>query len=192
MWTSLLALWIVGVPASPHAAQIPYAKTDVADLSTSQLRHNELLRIRRDFGKPEWEIALDSWVPRARPNAIADVRIWWVKTDNNDQRRPLGRKYVKLERRWLGPDRLEVDLLGAGKRFSFIVEREDGRPPRVFATIEKKDGTVVEHCRATRGKLSARRFLGIPVGLRNLRVTCVDDAGRWHGGNLPYSRARRR
>lgn len=192
MWTSLLALWIVGVPASPHAAQIPYGKTDVVDLTTAQLQHTELLRIKRDFGKPEWEIALDSWVPRAHASAIADVRVWWVKTDSNDQRRPFGKKYVQLERRWLDTDTLEVDLLGAGKRFSFTVEREQGKVPRAFATIVKKDGTVIEHCKATRGKLRARRFLGIPVGLRDLRLTCIDEAGRWHGGKLPYTKTPRR
>lgn len=187
MWTSLLALTLLGVPATPHATQVPMVAADVAELSTPVLRHTELLRITRDWGKPNWEIAIDGWVDRGGSHNVADVRVWWANTDKNDRRKPISkrfRKYFKIKHRTTRPGHARVVLTGTGKRFEFDVETDTNGRAHAFANIKTRDGTRVEHCRARRAMLTARRFLGIPTGLKHLTVSCVDGNGRWHRGKL--------
>src|SRR5687768_12999644 len=76
---------------APHGPAAP------SELSTDELRHHEVLRIDRDFGMSHWEIALDGWLPRERTDRIAELRLWWVNTDDGDRRKPFSahlRRYI--------------------------------------------------------------------------------------------------
>jgi hypothetical protein len=179
------------VQASP--ATIPSTATMPAHLSTQAFKHYEILRIVRDFGQPDFEIALDSWLPR-QSRQLAAIRLWWVHTGNQNQRRPLSdaerrRVHVGLSRQkafsW------EVRIAGDHKEFDFQIEVGDDGRPRAYTTVVRADGRRISHCRATHSKLHARRFLGIPIGIRKLTASCIDDEGTIHNGRIPYRRLRR-
>ncbi len=193
MLSPMLMNLMVAAMTAGGAGSIPYATTAVTELSTRALQHDEVLRIRRDFGKPSFEIVVDSWHRAARPSEIADVRLWWVQPDKGDERSPFGtkiHKYVDLQYVPAGGDRWTVVLTADRKQFSFDVEVDDSGDAHAYTTVETKAGTV-EHCEATAGRLVARRMLGIPLGIKDLEVECVDDEGRTHEGALPYRKVKR-
>jgi len=182
-----LALALVRPAAAVDA--IPHAPTPVEKLSTKKLRHHEVLRIRRDFGMDHWEIALDGWLARADGGHIADVRLWWVNTTDADRRKPFSaylRRYIAFEHRRADSGALAIRMAGDRKEYLFTVELDKGGSPAVFADVQLADGSTVRHCRCDRGKLVARRVLGIPVGIAALRVSCTDGGARRHEGTVPY------
>ena len=167
---------------------IPSGPSAVADLSTAHHAHHEVLRIDRDFGMPQWEIALDGWVSRGDATHLEDVRLWWVNTDKDDKRKPFSRylrKFIDFGYERAADDALKVRLAGDRKAYAFTVSLTDGDPV-VHADIERTDGTKIQRCRCRSARLIARRVLGIPVGIGALRVQCVDDAGTSHTGDVPY------
>jgi hypothetical protein len=162
---------------------------DTRDLSTPEFVHHELFRIDRDFGKEEFEIVLDGWLPRGQARDFADVRFWWVKTDDGDLRRPFSEKvkrHVEFDWRRRDEGGLSVRFAGDRKEFVFSVELDERGRPGVYADVELASGRVVRHCRGRRGHLVARRFLGIPVGIRRLEVRCTDAEGRDHRGTVAF------
>jgi len=178
--------------AAPAGYALPKSThTAPGELSTPSLEHHELLRIQRDFGDRDFVVVLDGWVPRGRTGELAGVRIWWLDHGKGDERSPFGktaRKYVDVDYQRRTDVAWSVAIAGDGKRFAFDVELgPDGRP-NAYADIRTSDGRDVDHCRATKSKLSARRVLGVPVGFGRLTVTCVDGDGRWHRGDLKSSR----
>lgn len=190
--TLLLASALTSATTGPLATRLPYAETPVAGLSTRALRHHEALRIDRDFGKPEFDLVVDAWSETARGD-LADVRLWWVKTTANDRRSPLSTKserYVDIDVRRAGPDAMRMRIRGAGKEFAFEVELDDKGVAHVFADVVTKDGATVDHCRTTSGRLTAKRVLGIPVGLGALQVSCIDDHGRTVRGRVTVRKVR--
>ena len=193
MLSPMLMNLMVAAMTAGGAGSIPYATTAVTDLSTRALQHDEVLRIRRDFGKPSFEIVVDSWRRSARPSEISDVRLWWVQPDKGDVRSPFGHKihkYVDLQYVPADDDRWTVVLTADRKEFAFDVEVDEAGDAHAYADVETDDGTV-GHCEATSGRLVARRLLGIPLGIKRLEVTCVDDDGRTHEGALPYRKVKR-
>src|SRR5262247_682211 len=64
-------------PEDPERPRLPMEATPAESLSTPQLQHTELLRIRRNFGKEHFEIVLDAWVATDVPDEIHDARLWW-------------------------------------------------------------------------------------------------------------------
>lgn len=175
-------------------ARLPYAVTEASELAPDGLHHHEVLRIDRDFGKAEYEIVVDGWSPRANPKAIHDVRIWWVNTSLEDRRSPFDRKlrrYIDLEYLKNAPGEWTIRLRGDRKEFAFDVELDESHQAVAYAAVVTDDGSRVERCRASSGKLVARRFLGIPVGIHSMRVRCVDSHGRAHAGEIPYRKLRR-
>lgn len=160
-----------------------------ATLSTKRLRHHEVLRIDRDFGMAKWELALDGWVPRAEPRNVDSLQLWWVNVEDGDRRKPLApylRRYLEFALEPSTAGGLAVRLAGDRKEYAFTVGLDAGGAPVVHATIERDDGTRVERCRCDRARLLARRVLGLPVGIANLRVHCTDDGGGDHDGNVVY------
>jgi hypothetical protein len=188
----LLVAATIGLPAA--AARVPLTATDASDLSGRGLEHHEVLRISRDFGKPTFEIVVDSWVPKSRPGRISDVRMWWVQNDAHDRRSPFGKKiqrYVDFEYTPRTDDSWRVTLRADRKEFSFAVELTDAGAAEAYADVVVEGGATVRHCRAVDGRLVARRFLGLPIGIKRLEVTCLDDAGATHEGHVPYRKLAR-
>jgi hypothetical protein len=188
MTSVLVALALLRPPVVDVDA-IPRGPTPVEKLSTKKFRHHEVLRIRRDFGMDHWEIALDGWMSAELDGHLADVRLWWVNTDEADRRKPFSaylRRYIELDARRSGTGTLAVRLAGDRKEYLFTVEVDGRGAPAVFADVQLADGSTVAHCRCTRGRLVARRVLGIPVGIAALNVECTDAASRSREGSVPY------
>ncbi len=186
-----VGLLLVGalVPASVMMRPVPSAPTAPAGLSNRNVQHHELLRIDRDFGREQFEIVLDGWTSRLRTRHIDDVRFWWVNTLAGDRRKPFSaklRRYVRFGYHRKTDGGLAVRFSGDRKEFRFTVEVDGDGSPAAFTDVRRKDGTLVPHCRGTRGRLLARRFFGIPVGIKAMRVSCVDDLGRAHRGEVPF------
>lgn len=187
---TLLAL----LTSTASAPLLPYAEISAEALAPAGIRHQEALRIDRDFGKPEFDLVVDTWIPEQDPGAFADVRLWWVKTTAADRRSPLStraQKYVDIDTRASGPDRWLLAVTGDHKRFAFEVELGNDGEAAVYTDIVDERGERVEHCRASSGFLHARRFMGLPVGIARLSIACVDDDGHARTGNAIMERARR-
>jgi hypothetical protein len=186
----LLLAFALGLarPAVPADA-IPRGPTPVTELSTKSFRHHEVLRIRRDFGMDHWEIALDGWTAQATDGPLAELRLWWVNTQDADRRKPFSaylRRYLDFEHRRAGARAIAVRMAGDRKEYRFTVELDEGGAPAVFADVKLADGSTVAHCRCNRGRLLARRVLGIPVGIAELQVQCTDDTATAREGAVPY------
>lgn len=174
----LIALGNGGLPDRPTAA---------TKLSTDELHHHEVLRIDRDFGMDKWELALDGWLPRDATATIADVRLWWVNVQDGDRRKPFSnhlRRYIQFDYQRSEGGALSVRMAGDGKEYAFVVELGPGGVPVVLAEVTRSDGTLVPRCRCSRGRLIARRFLGLPIGVAALQVTCTDEGGATHDGTV--------
>lgn len=181
----LLAFALATVTAAPLPGPLPHAETACDALSSGGLAHHEALRIERDFGKPDFELVVDAWTSDASPDALADVRLWWVKTSAADRRSPLSsrsKKYVDIETTEHAKDAWSLKLRGDRKEFRFAIELDGAGRAHAFTDIIGDDGRQIRHCRATGGTLQARRLLGIPVGIDALVVDCIDDRGRAQRG----------
>lgn len=190
--TLLLASALTSATTGPLATRVPLAETPVTQLAPRGLRHHEALRIDRDFGKPEFKLVVDAWSETTH-GELADVRLWWVKTTAKDRRSPLSEraeKYVDIDVSRNGPDEMHVRVRGTGREFEFAVELDDAGKASVFMDVITSDGKV-EHCRTVTSKLSARRVLGIPVGLGALTVSCIDATGHKVRGRVEMRRVGR-
>jgi hypothetical protein len=190
---SVLSALLYAAMVLPGRSTVPYVTTETADLSPSGVEHGEVLRIDRDFGKPSFDIVVDAWRASTAPDNIVDVRMWWVETTQGDQRSPFGEKvhrYIELEYEPHGQDKWHVTLRGDRKEFGFEVAIDDAGQAIAITDVKTEDG-LVSKCRATSGRLVARRLMGIPLGIKRLEITCVDAEGLEHRGELPYRKLRR-
>lgn len=190
------ALLLVAATVTPTG--IPSGPTAAGELSAPGFAHQEVLRIDRDFGKPYWELAVDGWVTEAPPRRVEEMRLWWVNTDDADRRKPFSRtlrRHVKFEFTRRSDDGVDVRLAGDGKDYRFVVERDPKGAPKgalaAFTDVELADGSLVHHCRVARGRLTARRFLGVPIGVATLKVRCTDGTGTQHDAVVPYRKIER-
>jgi hypothetical protein len=168
---------------------IPRGPAPLEKLSTKELRHDEVLRIRRDFGMAHWEIALDGWSSRAARGHLEHVRLWWVNTDDGESRKPFSaylRRYLELDVQRAGESKLLVRMAGDRKEYQFSVEADEHATPVVFVDVQLADGSTVAHCRCDRALLVARRVLGVPVGIAALTVSCTDADAITREGTVPY------
>jgi hypothetical protein len=173
-------------PLTVPAGTLALVKTPVAALSTAALHHTELIRITRNFGKSNFEIALDAWTPIENPREIADVRLWWSRPDREGERSPFSEKsrdHFEMTYEQLAPDRWRVDLGSDRHVYRFWIEIDANGSPAAYADIDA-DGSRVQHCRVTRGTLLARKLFGAPVGIRDFEVTCTDAEGGEHHGTM--------
>jgi hypothetical protein len=177
-------------PAAPAAPEAPVAPVAAkpAPAAEPEVAPAEVIRIKRDFGKPNFDLVIDAWadVEAAR---LREVRLWWTNTDEVGHRKPLGRmieRMVKLQYRRISDTELTVAVAGDGKRFTFTVELDKDGKVATFVPIETKDGRQIRHCRTTSARLLARRVLGMPVGIDYIAVTCRDSKGTLHEGKLRH------
>jgi hypothetical protein len=180
-------------PSSQVTTAVPLEATPADSLSNPALHHTELCRIARNFGKENFEIALDAWTPIEGEREITEVRLWWARTDRGAERSPFGTKSrdhfdIRYER--LAPDRWRVDLQSDRKLFVFMIELDDTGVPAAFVDVETQAAGTVSHCRLLGGTLQARKLLGAPIGIKGFEVDCVDDDGREHSGRMVEARAR--
>jgi hypothetical protein len=177
------------VRPSGGADAIFHGPTAVEKLSTKELRHDEVLRIRRDFGMAHWEIALDGWSSRAAQGHLEHVRLWWVNTDDGERRKPFSayvQRYLELDVRRADESTLLVRMAGDLKEYRFRVELDEHGAPAVFTDVQLADGSTITHCRCDRALLVARRVLGLPVGIAALTVRCTDADANTREGTVPY------
>lgn len=146
----------------------------------------EVLRISRDFGKPHFSLAIDAWLDGER---LDDARLWWVNTGEQDRRKPLGKlieRLVKLQYRRVSGTTLSVVVAGDGKEFTFTVELGQDGSVGAYVPVDTEAGAYVPRCRAESARLLARRALGLPVGIARISVTCRDDGGAVHSGQVRH------
>lgn len=187
------SLAICGLLLGPGGYTVPKSRTPVADLTTPSHRHVEILRIDRDFHDTPWGIVLDGWMSRAGGPSIDQLHLWWVKDAEQGVRRPFSddmRRLLEVRYEPVSDTTWKVNLVSDRKRFVFQVELDANGRPQAYVDARVSEGGIVPHCRATWSKIQARRFLGVPVGVKRLRVACVDDEGKRHRGVLPYRRVR--
>lgn len=193
MITKLLATtMLLSMSMAPH---VPWVETDVADLSPEGLVHHEVLRIDPDFGKDHHDIVVDSWTLADDPKTLSEVRMWWLHSEENDERSPFGKgvkRFVELEYERQAPSRFALVLRSERQEWAFDVVLQDDGQAVAMADVTTNDGTVVEGCVADSAKLLVRRVLGIPAGLKGLEVVCHDAKGNSHRGTLPERKVKRR
>jgi hypothetical protein len=182
-------------PTDPHSVEKPVTdgsaiasvETPADQLSNARIRHTELVRISRNFGKSHFQIALDAWTSIDDPLEITDVRLWWARTDRDGERSPFSaksRRHIDVEYERLSGQRWAVDIKSDDVRFRFMVELDETGTPAAFADVKHHDGEVLSHCRVTRGEFAARKFLGAPIGIERFEVRCVDDDGTEYEGRM--------
>jgi hypothetical protein len=165
---------------------IPEEATPVDRLSTAQLQHVELVRIARNFGKAHFQIALDGWVPADGTREIAEVRLWWLRTDRDAERSPFSSKsrgQFEIEKERLTADKWRLALESDRKRYEFLIEFDEVGTLAAFADVDTDDG-MVPHCRIEDGTLQARKLFGAPVGIKDFEVNCIDDVGGSRHGRM--------
>jgi hypothetical protein len=183
-------LLVAAASSDPLPSERFAGPTPVAELSPPGLRHQELLRIDRDFGQDHWELAVDGWIDDAG-SRLHDLHLWWVNTDENDSRKPFGphlRRAVEFDYTRGGELDLTARLAGDRKEYTFAVEVDASGQPVVYARVRLENGTLIARCRLAHGHLEARRFLGIPIGVARLTVACTDRKGRPQRGEVPDRR----
>lgn len=177
-------------PTTYVTTAIPMEATPADKLSSPALHHTELCRIARNFGKENFEIALDAWTPIEGEREISEVRLWWARTDRGAERSPFGaksREHFDITYERLAIDRWRVDLQSDRKLFVFMIELDDTGTPAAFADVET-DAGLVTHCRLVGGTLQARKLLGAPIGIKGFDVQCVDDDDREQSGRMVEGR----
>lgn len=188
----LVSTLLFGFSLAPH---VPWVETDVAHLAPDGLLHQEVLRIDPDFGKGHHDIVVDSWMLANEPQTLSEVRMWWLHSEENDERSPFGkgvRRFVDLEYERKDRHRFAVTLQGDRKAWSFDVVLREGGHAVAMADVITDDGTVISQCEAESAKLLVRRIMGIPAGIKGLAVTCHDSQGNAHRGTLPEHKSKRR
>ena len=182
---ALCALHVGWVDEVRAKAAVPDGKTAIAALDAPGLEHAEVVRVRRDFGNPSVDIALDVWTPKAGSRSIRDVRMWWSDAVDRYPFEALAQRYVAVQYNRLRKDRWNVSVTGDGKRFAFGIGLQ-GAAPAAYTTVSLPDGSRVRNCRVDDAKLYARRFLGIPVGVKDLVVVCRAPNGEMHRAPVVY------
>lgn len=167
----------------PDAAPVQDAGPAPAEAAPAPI---EVVRVKRDFGKPHFDLVIDAWTD-ADAARLATTRLWWVNTSEADRRKPLGRmieRMVHLQYKRLSGTAWTVVVAGDGKEFTFTVELTDGKV-HAFVAIDTEDGRHVPRCRTDSARLLARRVLGMPVGIDRIAVTCRDGA-TVHRGQIKH------
>ena len=175
-------------PAHALAPAVPHGRTPAHLLDVSGLRHHEVLRIDPGVLGPsgDYNVVVDAWTSNTNPGSVEGVQVWWLDREANDERSPFGptvRRRITVAKTQLSPRRWTVAIVTSDDRFTFVIESDSAGRVVAYATIVE-DRTTIERCQATRAELVAKRFLGVPIGLRRLDVTCVDSEGKPHHGAM--------
>jgi len=165
---------------------LPSVTMPAADLKRPGFAHVEVFRLRRDFGKQDFEVALDAWLPDGNPGRIETVRLWWFKTKKEGERGPFSEKtkrYFDIAYRRVDDATWEVQLLADERRFTFSVAADGKGGVQAFGSVES-EGVTIDDCHVATGDLRATKLLGVPTGIKELSVTCVDSDGAEHEGRV--------
>ena len=196
-WTRMELVWLSAhvlvatlmadpVVTSPEAPSTPEVAPEVAPVAP--VAPAEVVRVKRDFGKPNFDLVIDAWADVEAAH-LREIRLWWTNTEEVDHRKPLGRmieRMVKLQYRRLSDTALTVAVAGDGKRFTFTVELDKDGKVVAYVPIATADGRYIRRCRTDSARLLARRVLGMPVGISYIAVSCHDGRGVLHEGKLRY------
>lgn len=147
----------------------------------------EVVRIKRDFGKPHFDLAIDAW--QAGPSRLEKVQLLWVNTSEDDRRKPLGRmieRMVDLKYKRLSERSFKVVVAGDDKEFTFTVELAQDGGMATYVAVDTEGGQHVARCKTDSARLMARRVLGIPVGISKVEVKCRDAGGTAHAGMIRH------
>lgn len=169
------------VEAAGAAAAAAVAAAGVAAPAT------EVVRIKRDFGKPHFDLAIDAWL--AGPSRIDRVQLLWVNTSEDDRRKPLGKmieRMVALKYKRVSAKAIKVVVAGDSKEFTFTVELGPDGGLSTFVAVDTDAGRHIARCRTEDAKLLARRVIGIPVGIAKVAVSCRDGDGNVHAGQVKH------
>ena len=171
------------LPALAHAIP-PEQVTAVPALSSASHQHVELLRIKRNFGKDRYLIALDSWISTSQPATLDGVRLWWLDVEQDGERTPLEswvRRYVEVEYTSLSSQQWRVTLRNDDRAYPFEVKLDGHGRPRVYVTVQTANGRR-QRCLAMGAVVEAKRFLGIPTGVGHIELQCRGPVGRTFTG----------
>lgn len=180
-WLGVACTVLVGAAGSTPAEAPAETVAPAEEVST------EVVRIKRDFGKSWFDLAIDAWAEGAE--RLAKVQLRWVNTSEGDRRKPLGKliermvalKYTRVSKR-----SYTVTVAGDGKEFKFTVEMAKDGGLHTYVAVDSDAGVHVPRCRTDSAKLLARRVLGIPVGIAKVAVTCSDAGGATHAGQVRH------
>ncbi|MBK8260847.1 MAG: hypothetical protein IPK80_05850 [Nannocystis sp.] len=142
----------------------------------------EVVRIKRDFGKPHFDLALDAW-PDPTHTRIDHVRLRWVNTSEHDRRKPLGpiaSRLVQLRVHRDADRRLSVTVTGDDKEFLFHLELTPEGAIQAHVAAVGEGGQPIPKCRAEAARLITHRVFGLPTGLAHIEVLCLSDRGEPH------------
>ncbi|TPV93743.1 MAG: hypothetical protein B7733_18940 [Myxococcales bacterium FL481] len=172
----------MGLPLPPARDTQPQA------LSTPALEHVEVLRIHRDFGQARYLIALDGWVARTDLPQLAGLRLWWLDLARDDVRFPFEpwiHRAVEISYLDVSERRHTVTLRTDDLAFVFAVELDDSGQVRVHAPARTAQGSSAR-CEVRGARMLARRFLGVPTGVAEIRLRCRSPhGGSWRGVMVP-------
>lgn len=177
-------------PLLALASPIPMQATPEGQLTTSTHKHHQLLRVKRDFGDPWRDIVVDAWVPKSGQPELTEVRLWWINSNKNDRRNPFGKKTkkkVSVTYDQRGPRDWQIGFGAGSRKFLFDITMDENGNPVVYGDI-RVGRKKIEHCKVDSASLYAKKILDVTIGLDRLEVSCVDDQGNRHRGNLRRSR----
>lgn len=181
-WASV-GVVVIGFGADPVVASTAVA-ADAVEVAPPAA---EVVRIKRDFGKAWFDLAIDAWTDGA--DKLEKVRLLWVNTGEDDRRKPLGKmieRMVSLQYKRLSRRSFTVTVAGDGKEFMFTVELAKDGALHTYVAVDSDEGVHVPRCRTEAAKLHARRVIGIPVGIARVAVTCKDALGAVHTGQVKH------
>jgi len=177
----------VEAPVAPVAEVAEVAEPVVAPVP-ADVAPAEVVRVKRDFGKPNFDLVIDAWADVEAAH-LREIRLWWTNSDEVGHRKPLGRmieRMVKLQYRRISDTALTVAVAGDGKRFTFTVELNKDGKVVTYVPIDTEGGRYIGRCRTDSARLLARRVLGMPVGIAYIAVNCRDGRGVLQQGKLRY------
>jgi hypothetical protein len=180
-WLPALAMMVAfGAPeVGPEAA----APAEATEATEAEAAFTEVVRVKRDFGKPHFDLVIDAWSGE-EAGRLEATQLRWVNTSEHDRRKPLGRmieRMVHLQYKRLSSARLTVVVAGDGKEFTFTVEQAADGEIHAYVPVDTDDGRFIPRCRAGSARLLARRVVGLPVGIDRIAVTCSEAGASYHG-----------
>jgi len=184
----MLSLALVVGMASTPAAQVEAAgAAAAAGAAVAAAPSAEVVRIKRDFGKPHFDLAIDAFM--AGPARLERVQLLWVNTSEEDRRKPLGKlieRMVALKYKRVSARSFKVVVAGDDKEFTFTVELGPDGGLSTFVAVDTDAGRHIPRCKTEEAKLLARRVIGIPVGIAKVAVSCRDADGNVHAGQVKH------
>lgn len=187
-------VWAVGglvfaLPAAPSVETSAGVTPPAVEAASEPVPAGaEVVRVKRDFGKPHFDLVIDAWAD-SQAATLQRAQLWWSNTSEGDRRKPLGaliERMVKLQYRRLSSTAVAVAVAGDGKEFTFTVELAGDGQVHAYVAIDTEGGKHIPRCRTTHARLLARRVLGMPVGISHIAVTCKDDGGAVHSGQIAH------